>query len=116
LAQCRDHLAGGIYTATDEQGDAHKFTVELAKIAAARGVRFRNGIHVDSLIADGDVIRGVRLFDEETVAEDLTADGYVVALGSFTPLVLAGLGIPCNVYPAKGYSATLSVAADTRAP
>jgi D-amino-acid dehydrogenase len=116
LAQCRDRLAGGIYTATDEQGDAHKFTVELAKLAALRGVRFRYGIHVDSLIVEGDTVRGVRLFDEEHVPEDLIADGYVAALGSFTPLVLAGLRIPCNVYPAKGYSATISVGAHHGAP
>src|SRR5262249_55474665 len=111
IAQCRDKLAGGIYTASDEQGDADKFTVALTNLAEARGVRFRYGIHVDSLIVDGDTIRGVRLFDEEHIPEDLIVDGYVAALGSYTPLVLAGLGIPCNVYPAKGYSATISVGA-----
>ncbi|MET0441023.1 MAG: D-amino acid dehydrogenase [Casimicrobiaceae bacterium] len=116
LAQCRARLAGGIYTATDEQGDAHKFTVELAKLAAARGVRFRHGIHVDSLMADGDAITGVRVFDEEDVPEDIVADGYVAALGSYTPLILSGLGIPCNVYPAKGYSATISVGEHQGAP
>jgi D-amino-acid dehydrogenase len=103
-------------TATDEQGDAHKFTVELAKLAAARGVRFRHGIHVDSLMADGDAITGARVFDEEDVPEDIVADGYVAALGSYTPLILSGLGIPCNVYPAKGYSATISVGEHQGAP
>ena len=116
LAQCRDKLAGGIYTATDEQGDAHKFTVALGKLAAARGVKFRFGIHIDSIMADGDAIRGVRVFDEENRPEDLTADGYVLALGSYSPLLLAGLGVPCNVYPAKGYSATISVGAHRGAP
>ncbi len=116
LAQCRTRLAGGIYTATDEQGDAHKFTVALAARAAARGVRFRYGIHVDSIMTDGDSVRGVRVFDEEHVPEDLVADGYVAALGSYTPLLLAGLGIPCNVYPAKGYSATITVGERQGAP
>ena len=116
LAQCSGRLAGGIYTASDEQGDAHKFTVELAKLAAGRGVRFRHGIHIDSIIPDGDAIGRVRVFDEENRPEDLSADGYVVALGSYTPLMLAGLGIPCNVYPAKGYSATISVGAHQGAP
>ncbi len=45
LAQCRDRLAGGIYTASDESGDAQRFTSELARRAAARGVAFRWGTH-----------------------------------------------------------------------
>ena len=40
LAQCRDQLAGGIFTATDESGDAQRFTAELARMAAERGVTF----------------------------------------------------------------------------
>ncbi|WZB77028.1 FAD-dependent oxidoreductase [Achromobacter insuavis] len=30
-------------------------------------------------------------------------------MGSFSPSLLRPLGIPCNVYPAKGYSATFPV-------
>jgi D-amino-acid dehydrogenase len=116
LAQCRAQLAGGIYTASDESGDAHQFTVELARRAAARGVALRFGVAVDSIIAEGDAIRRVRVFDEEHRPEDIIADGYVVALGSYTPLMLAPLGVPCNVYPAKGYSATISVAGHGGAP
>jgi D-amino-acid dehydrogenase len=116
LAQCRDRLAGGIYTASDESGDAHRFTVELAKLAAARGVKLRFGVSVDSLVAEGDTIGRVRAFDAQKRPEDLTADGYVVALGSYTPLMLAPLGVPCNVYPAKGYSATISVDGHQGAP
>ena len=35
LAQCRDHLAGGIFTATDESGDAQRFTQILQAYADA---------------------------------------------------------------------------------
>jgi D-amino-acid dehydrogenase len=116
LAQCRERLAGGIYTASDESGDAHRFTVELAKLAAARGVRLRFGVAIDSLVAEGDAIRCVRAFDAEKRREDLVADGYVLALGSYSPLLLAPLGVACNVYPAKGYSATIAVAGHCGAP
>jgi len=40
----------------------------------------------------------------------LTADAYIVALGSYSPLLTRPLGIGLNVYPAKGYSATVPVA------
>ena len=49
--QCRDRLAGGIFTATDESGDAQRFTVELAQLARGRGVAFRWNVAVESLVA-----------------------------------------------------------------
>jgi D-amino-acid dehydrogenase len=39
--------------------------------------------------------------------ETLAADAYVVSLGSYSPLLLAPLGIRIPVYPLKGYSITL---------
>ncbi len=116
LLQCRERLAGGIFTVSDETGDAHKFTVELARLAAARGVKFRYGVAVDSIVGEGDAIARVRVFDEQQRPGDLTADGYIVALGSYSPLLLAPLRVPCNVYPAKGYSATIDVGKHTGAP
>lgn len=41
----------------------------------------------------------------------LAADAYVVALGSWSPLLLKPLGIGVPVYPAKGYSATIPLTA-----
>jgi D-amino-acid dehydrogenase len=44
------------------------------------------------------------------VEEDhLRADAYVVALGSYSPLLLRPLGIRIPVYPLKGYSITLQL-------
>ncbi|HEV8503158.1 MAG TPA: D-amino acid dehydrogenase [Casimicrobiaceae bacterium] len=116
MAQCRDKLAGGIYTATDESGDAHVFTVELAKLAAARGVALRWRTSVEALEAEGDRIGGVRVVDADGRRETLTADAIVVALGSFTPFMLSPIGVPCLVYPAKGYSMTVDVGAHAGAP
>ncbi|MGC8165144.1 FAD-dependent oxidoreductase, partial [Salmonella enterica] len=39
----------------------------------------------------------------------LKAGAYVCALGSYSPLLLAPLGLRLPVYPAKGYSATLPI-------
>lgn len=116
LAASRDRLAGGIFTATDESGDAHVFTVELAKLAAARGVRYRWSTTVKALAPEGDRIVGVHVIDPGGSKEVLNADAVVVALGSYSRSLLKPLGVPCLVYPAKGYSLTLDVGDHRGAP
>ena len=116
LAACRDRLAGGIYTASDESGDAHAFTVELAKLAAARGATMRFGTTVEGLDTAGDAVTGVRVRDAEGRAETLAADAIVCALGSYSAPMLATIGVPCSVYPAKGYSITIDVGGHRGAP
>ena len=49
-------------------------------------------------------------------SEVLTADAYVVALGSYSPLLTRPIGVHLPVYPAKGYSATVPLAAASIAP
>jgi len=112
LANSTVPIVGGTFTADDESGDAHKFAVALAERAAARGVSFRYGATIEGLVRKGDRIAGVRLRSGET----LTADAYVVALGSYSPLLMRQLGTCIPVYPAKGYSATFPLAGDGIAP
>ncbi len=116
LAQCRDRLTGGIYTRTDESGDAQRFAEELARLAVARGVAFRWGITVDSLASEADVVRGVRCVNEQARVELLVADAYVMALGAYSPMLLRPLDVPCPVYPVKGYSATIAIDGHHGAP
>jgi D-amino-acid dehydrogenase len=115
LAAARSLLVGGDYTAADESGDAHQFTQQLAALCADRGVRFRHGVTVKKLLKAKGAIAGV-LLQTATGDDLLTADAYVLALGSYTPLLLRPLGIHLPVYPAKGYSATLDLAQTSVAP
>lgn len=115
LAAAEHRLVGGDYTRSDESGDAHKFTKALAERARAAGVDFRLNLTVDRIAPGGRQIAGV-LVNGEAGAELLTADAYVVALGSYSPLLLKPLGIGLPVYPAKGYSATLTLAEGALAP
>ncbi len=115
LADIRSLLVGGDHTPSDESGDANKFTLALAEQAARAGVDFRFGTAIESLCSANGRICGVQLRAGDAV-EQLTADAYVVALGSYSPLLLRGLGISLPVYPAKGYSATLTLAEDCVAP
>ncbi len=102
-------LVGGSWTASDESGDAHKFTQALAALAAQRGVAFREG-RIDAILREGDRIEAVRVENET-----LRADAYVLCLGSYSPLLARPLGIRLAIYPAKGYSVTLPVADPARA-
>ncbi|MGH8799440.1 MAG: D-amino acid dehydrogenase [Casimicrobiaceae bacterium] len=118
LARRVDWIVGGTYTASDETGDAKKFTQGLAALAAARGVAFRYGVTVDALAARDGRVAGVAVHTEapERHNEMLTADAYVVCLSSHTPRLLAPLGVYVPVYPAKGYSATLQIVDSAAAP
>ena len=51
-----------------------------------------------------------------TSAGLLTADAYVVALGSYSPILLQPLGISIPVYPIKGYSITVPITDASGAP
>ncbi|GHU28593.1 D-amino acid dehydrogenase small subunit [Betaproteobacteria bacterium] len=116
LSATRSILVGGDFTAADESGDARVFTQNLAGLCRDRGaVDFRFGVTVERLLAAGGRIDGVTV-RSEAGRETLRADAYVAALGSYTPLLLRPLGIRLPVYPAKGYSATIPLSADSDAP
>ena len=112
LAASADKIVGGLRLPNDETGDCHLFTTRLAAKAAELGVEFRYNCAIDELLSDGNQINGVRLQSGEV----LTADRYVLALGSFSPKLARPLGFDLPIYPVKGYSLTLPVADDAMAP
>jgi D-amino-acid dehydrogenase len=116
LASFRHRLAGGTYTREDESGDARLFTVSLAERAAANGVTFRYGHAIEALERDGGRVSRLRAHDAAGQRTFFEADAYVVALGSYSPLLLRPLGIRIPVYPVKGYSATLPITQPRLAP
>ena len=101
-------IHGGTYTPSDESGDARVFTQKLAQLCAARGVTFLWEHDVLGFDESGAKITGVQVRDRGSLrASTLAADQYVAAAGSYTAPLLRPLGIWLNIYPAKGYSATL---------
>lgn len=107
----KEKFVGALRLPGDETGDCFKFTQNLAKMAQALGVQFRFGVQIEGLSSDGTRITGVR-----TDAGDLIADSYLVALGSYSPLILQPVGIRIPVYPVKGYSITVPVTDARYAP
>jgi len=109
LAHIRPQLAGATFTAEDESGDANQFTRELARLCEAAGVQFRLGHHITALREAGGSIDHLEVTNAEGRFERVRGDAFVLAMGSFSPLLAQPLGIRLPIYPAKGYSVTLPV-------
>lgn len=111
LAAVRSTFVGGLRLPDDETGDCLMFTERLEKIAAGLGVRFIYDTTIKSIDVDGK-----RLIHVTTDKGIFAADKYVMALGSFSPLLLRPLNIDIPVYPVKGYSITVPIIDDASAP
>ena len=107
------NIHGGTFTPSDESGDAMVFTQQLAARCRARGATFLHSTAVERIDTLGGQISGVRVRSladgHQAPVRTLVADQYVAAMGSFTAPMLRQLGIWLNIYPAKGYSATLKL-------
>ncbi len=111
LAAVKDKFVGGLLLPGDETGDCFKFTQNLAALALQKGVQFRYGTRILKLLHAGKQIDGV-----VTDSGTLKADAYLVALGSYSPLLLQPVGIRIPVYPVKGYSITVPITDASGAP
>jgi D-amino-acid dehydrogenase len=111
LAGVKQKFAGGLRLPHDETGDCHMFTQALALEAEKIGVRFNFNVGIDGLNADATRITVVA-----TSAGMMTADAYVLALGSYSPHLVRPLGISLPVYPVKGYSITVPIKDASGAP
>ena len=111
LAMTKEKFVGALRLPGDETGDCFKFTNRLAAMAQGLGVSFRWGTNIEALELQSGRIRGVR-----ADAGLQIADRYVVALGSYSPLLLRPVGLRIPVYPVKGYSITLPITDPQFAP
>jgi D-amino-acid dehydrogenase len=111
LASARATIAGGLRLPNDQTGDCYRFTAALERRATGLGAAFRYGETIERIEASGGRVASVR-----TSRGTLTADHYVLALGSFSARAGTDLGIDMPVYPVKGYSLTLPVTNDDAAP
>ncbi|AVS60422.1 amino acid dehydrogenase [Paracidovorax avenae] len=113
-----DRITGGTYTSTDESGDARVFTQALARRCAERGAQFLFGHDVLRLQRTGDAIDAVTVRSREpgSATQELRADAFVVACGSYTAPLLRTVGVDLPIYPGKGYSATFPLLKPEGAP
>lgn len=107
-------VAGGIFVSDDASGDCELFTQRLMEWNEAQGVQFLRAATVAPLqiehSAPGSSLQAIWIDGRK-----LQADAYVLATGCATPALLRPL-MPVPVYPVKGYSLTVPVLDDARAP
>lgn len=116
LAASADRIAAACYCDSDQSGDIHKFTSGLAAAAAALGVEFRFSTRINALLAEGGDVAGVSVTRPDGYFETVSADAYVLALGSYSTPIARSVGLALPVYPAKGYSVTLPIREPAAAP
>ncbi|MDR7034096.1 D-amino acid dehydrogenase [Mesorhizobium sp. BE184] len=111
LAAVRDKFVGGLRLPGDETGDCKLFTDRLAAMATARGVKFEYGVTLNTISAEQGRISGC-----DTSAGTRTADAYIMAMGSYSPIWMRRIGQPIPLYPVKGYSITVPITDAAKAP
>jgi D-amino-acid dehydrogenase len=105
LAHSARKVVGGIHAYEDETGDPYLFCNALAKVAAERyGVKFQYGVTIKEIHVENKMVVGV-----STSQGDVSADGYVMAMGSYSSTILRTINIDVPIYPMKGYSITINV-------
>ena len=104
-------LVGGLMSPEDESGDAHKFSLEITKLAMTHGATFDFGVTVKKIeAANGRVTRVITNRGEES------CDAVVLAMASYTPQIAADLNLFLPIYPAKGYSISVEIENPSEAP
>jgi len=112
LAHLGGRLAGGIHTPSEDAGDCHAFTTNLAELTARRhGARFLRGERVTGLRREGRAVVAV-----QTEGGEIEADAFVVSAGMGSVPLLARLGLRLPMFPLTGYSLTAPVESGRHRP
>ncbi|QGX91369.1 D-amino acid dehydrogenase [Tatumella sp. TA1] len=110
LVNSLDKLTGGLQLPNDETGDCKLFTQRLAELAEVAGVKFLFNQQVERLNVEHNRIASVTVNGSE-----LQVDSILLTAGSWSTSLLKDL-IAIPVYPLKGYSITLPIIDENRAP
>lgn len=95
-------VAGSVYFPIDAHVTPRRLLPALTGLLKEMGVKFFWSASVYGWRAEGGRIAGV-----STTSGDLYADEYVLAGGSWSPSMVAGLGVRLPMQPGKGYSLTI---------
>jgi len=116
LRTVQERLQGGLYGIDDESGDAWQFTTHLAERLAEMGVNFCYGNTVTQLEVTRRRITGAHVRDTAGRSGLMTADAVVLAAGPWSAPLAQQAGVRLPIYPVKGYSVTLPIADQAKAP
>ncbi len=104
LIENGEKLIGGFYYPGDQTGDSYQFCVQLAELLMGKGVQFYYDLTVEKFLTSNKSITAIK-----TSKGEYSADAYVLAAGSYSPLLANKLGLKIPISPVKGYSITLDM-------
>lgn len=104
LAGMRNDMYNAIWYPDDESGDAQLFCKALVPHIEAAGAHIECGVAVTRIVREGRRVVGV-----ETDDGTRSADNVVIACGTRSAALLAGVNLPLGVKPVKGYSVTVDL-------
>jgi D-amino-acid dehydrogenase len=99
ITEKKKDIVGGLFTPHNECAHSSDFTKKLRDECKKRGVVFHYDSHIYHLEWQDNLIKGV-----VTNKGRFTAETYVIALGSWSPLLARQVGIRLPIYPIKQYS------------
>jgi len=111
LHHVKSEFTSGLRFANDCTGNCYLFTNQLYKKCLEMGVKFEFNTHIEDI-----QIKNERVSAIKTNRGEFVSDSYVVALGSYSSIILTKVGVNIPVYPVKGYSITLPVLNNEDAP
>ena len=111
LARVAEKLVGGLRLPNDETGDCFLFTQKLVEKTKQMGVVYQMNTRILEIKRDHEKISGVK-----TSSGLVTADTYVVAMGSFSTPILEKVDVRVPIFPVKGYSLTVAITNPDAAP
>lgn len=98
----RMDIAGGVFYPLDSHLSPPRLMAVLLELAQTVGVRFEWSTQVT-----GWRVSARRIDAAQTSGGEIAADAFVLAGGSWSPLLVRSLGIRLPLQPGKGYSVTL---------
>lgn len=107
LAAYEEHIAGGVWTASDAAADCGEFCTQLAQRIVRRGGELQLDCTVTRIDVEARSARALL-----TDAGPLRADAYLLAAGTGSGELGATAGLTLPIYPLKGYSITVRSACD----
>ena len=104
-------FSGALRLNDDETGDCRLFAEQLKQHCQDAGVVFLFQHAVTELWLEGQTVRGVKVGEQA-----LAADHVVLSAGCQTKILLQTAGIHVPIYPIKGYSMTVPIVDEAKAP
>lgn len=102
---------GSDYSPEDESGDALIYTQKMTDICQKMGVEFLFDHDIVELTPNnkGDINSVVLKNRLTQYTYSMSGDSFVIALGAYSYPIAKKIGINLPIYPAKGYSATVTI-------